>query len=83
MAFAKGHGKIEDHEYLPEVWFERDRACLSLRTPKGRCIFVLWDEDVHQAIEDGFMTTPCHPRPSDQQWQPHLVAYAREQGLIT
>lgn len=74
--------KIADHEYVASVWFERDRANVSLSTPEGREIFSLWDEAVGEAIEDGFLTTPRHPRPSEEQWQPHLVAYARDQGLI-
>ncbi len=74
--------KIADHEYVASVWFERDRANVSLSTPEGREIFSLWDEDVGEAVEDGFLTTPRHPRPSEEMWQPHLVAYARDQGLI-
>lgn len=74
--------KIADHEYVASVWFERDRLNVSLSTPDGREIFSLWDEDVHQAIEDGFLSTPRFPRPSETNWQPHLVAYARDQGLI-
>lgn len=78
MAFEK----VRDEDYVASVWFERDRSNVSLSTPKGRVIFDLWDDDVHQAIEDGFLTTPRHPRPSEAMWQPHLVAYAREGGLI-
>lgn len=74
--------KTADHEYVASVWLERDCAHFTLSTPKGREVFSLWDEDVAQAIEDGFLTTPRHPRPSEAQWQPHLVAYARDQGLI-
>lgn len=74
--------KIADHEYVVSVWFERDRSNISLSTPKGREIFSLWDDDVHQAIEDGFLPKPRYPRPSDAQWQPCAVEYARNQGLI-
>lgn len=74
--------KIADREYVASVWFERDRANVSLSTPEGREIFSLWDDDVHQAIEDGFLSTPRFPHPSETDWQPHLVAYACEQGLI-
>lgn len=74
--------KIADHEYVVSVWFERDRANVSLSTPKGREIFSLWDDDVRQAIEDGYLPTPRHPRPSDDMWQPCAVEYARNQGLI-
>lgn len=74
--------KIEDHEYVCSTWFERDRSCVTLSTPKGREVFCLYDDDVHQAIEDGYLTVPRHPWPSDDDWQPHAVAYAREKGLI-
>ena len=74
--------KIADHEYVASVWFERDRAHLSLSTPGGREIFSLWDDDVAEEIDSGYLTTPRHPRPSESDWQPHLVAYARERDLI-
>lgn len=71
-----------DSDYVCSVWFERDRANISLETPRGRVIFDLWDDDVHQAIEDGFLPTPGRPRPSTSDWQPCAVEYARSQGLI-
>lgn len=74
---------VRDDEYVAGTWFERDRKHVRLETPKGRCVFELWDDDVSQAIEDGFLTPPRRPRPSTNDWQPHLVAYAREKGLIT
>lgn len=80
--------KLRDEDYVANVWFERDRSNVSLSTPKGRVIFELWDDDVHQAIEDGFLQKPrlagisCRDRNSNSAWHPHLVAYAREQGLI-
>lgn len=80
--------KIADHEYVVSVWFERDRSNISLSTPKGREIFSLWDDDVHQAIEDGFLPKPRGPLMSSQAlnsekaWQPCAVEYARNQGLI-
>jgi hypothetical protein len=75
--------KIEDHEYVCIVWFERDRKNIRLETPNGREIFDLWDDAVDEAIEDGFLTTPRRLRPTDEaDWQPHAVAYARNAGLI-
>lgn len=78
--------KIADHEYVASVWFERDRANLSLSTPKGREIFSLWDDAVYEELESGYLTAPRMAsimRCSESDWQPHLVAYARERGLIT
>ena len=74
--------KLNDNDYVVSVWFERDRANVSLSTPRGRVIFDLWDDDVFQAIEDGFLPEPSHPRPTDAMWQPCAVAYAKSQGLI-
>lgn len=71
-----------DGDYVCSTWFERDRKHISLETPRGRKIFDLWDEDVDDAIESGFLTVPRHPRPSDTDWQPAAVSYARSFGLI-
>ena len=73
---------LRDSDYVCSTWFERDRQNITLSTPRGREIFSLWDDDVTQAIQDGFLTTPRRPRPSDSDWQPHAVAYAKEKGLI-
>lgn len=75
--------KLTDSDYVCSVWFERDRKHVRLETPKGRAVFELWDEAVDEAIEDGFLSTPRSSRPSDSDWQPHAVAYARERGLIS
>lgn len=87
MAIAKGSETIQDHAYVASVWFERDRANVSLSAPDGREIFSLWDDEVHEAIEDGFLRAPRLAMSSRTlndaaQWQPLLVDYAREQGLI-
>jgi len=80
--------KIEDGEYVCSAWFERDRSHLSLTTPKGRTVFELWDEQVQEAIEDGFLTAPTLARfnsataNSNSAWQPRAVEYARSRGLI-
>ncbi len=74
--------KTRASDYVCTVWFERDRSHVRLETSKGRTVFELWDDEVHQAIEDGFLTAPRVMRPSDQDWQPHAVAYAVTKGLI-
>lgn len=79
MALFKG---IADHEYECYAWFERDRKNLRLETPKGHVVFDLWDDEVSEAIQDGFLKAPRTPRPSSEDWQPCAVEYAREVGLI-
>lgn len=74
--------KTRASEYVCTVWFERDRANICLETPAGRTVFDIWDGDVFEAIRDGFLTAPRAPRPSEEDWQPHAVAYAIEMGLI-
>lgn len=67
-----------------DTWFERDRKHVSLTdAATDRVIFELWDEAVDEAIEDGFLTVPKYPRPTNAAWLPHLVEYAKSQGLIT
>ena len=63
------------------TWFERDRAFVGLYDGDVE-IFCLWDEAVGEAIQDGFLTTPRHPRPSDSDWLPCLIDYANSMGLI-
>ena len=65
-----------------DTWFERDRAMVSLEDDDGNEIFTLWDDEVAEAIEDGFLDTPRKPRPSNADWLPCLVQYAKDQGLI-
>jgi hypothetical protein len=44
-----------EQTYL-ETWFERDRAHVELRErDTDRTIIEWWDEDVYEAIEDGFL----------------------------
>jgi hypothetical protein len=71
-----------EQDYVPNVWFERDRMNVRLETPSGRVIFDLWDEDVSDAIDSGYLSTPRRPRPSELDWQPHLVSYAKKLGLL-
>ena len=69
-------------EYICHTWFERDRANIRLETPRGRVVFDLWDDEVTQAIKDGFLTVPRVPRPRDDDWQHHAVLYAAAMGLV-
>ena len=45
-------------------------------------IFDLWDEEVTDAVDSGYLMVPRVPRPDDADWQPHAVAYARDTGRI-
>lgn len=72
--------RLED--YLCTTWFERDRKNIRLETPGGRVVFDLWDEEVDEAIESGYLAAPRVLRPSDSDWQPAAVVYAIEMGLI-
>lgn len=65
------------------VWFERDRKHLALSRSDGSLVFELRDEQVEEAIEDGFLTSPRHPRPSDEDWREHLINYAHHYGLLS
>jgi hypothetical protein len=78
MLFAK----IPAAQYVCSTWFERDRRHIRLEALSGRVIFELWDDEVDQAIEDGFLTMPRRPRPSEADWHPHAVRYAVDCGLI-
>ena len=64
------------------TWFERDRQNVRLETPRGRVIFDLWDEEVTDAVDSGYLSVPRVPHPHDTDWQPHAVAYARDTGRI-
>lgn len=70
--------KLRDADYVVHTWFERDRAHVRLETPNGRSVFELWDEDVEQAIEDGFLRRPF----SGEGWHASAIGYARDMGLI-
>ena len=74
--------KIRLEDYVCTTWFERDRKNVRLETPQGRVVFDLWDEEVDEAIEDGFLAPPRVQRPTDKDWQPAAVQYALETGLI-
>lgn len=69
-------------DHICTTWFERDRSNVRLETPNGRVLFDLWDDDVTQAIDDGFLTPPRRPRPTDDDWQPSAVDYAVSIGVL-
>jgi hypothetical protein len=64
------------------TWFERDRRYISLGSAEQPTIFELWDDDVIEAVEDGYLPTPRVPRPTDDDWLPCAVAYAEAMNLI-
>ena len=61
-----------------ETWFERDRQHVSLETDcsllEDHTIVEWWDEDVTQAVEDGFL--------NPQDWHTSAYQYASERGLL-
>lgn len=38
------------------TWFERDRAHIRLQDECGDDVLELWDEEVQEAVEDGFLS---------------------------
>jgi hypothetical protein len=83
-SWQKFLGALEQDRFTASAWFERDRSHLGLRDNVLDCDVVsLWDEAVHEELQSGYLTAPSRPRPSDADWQPHLVAFAQERGLIT
>ncbi len=79
---AHQFAKTADHQYVCVTWFERDRQNVRLETPRGRVIFDLWDDDVTDAIDSGYLTVPRVPRATDADWQPHAAAFARDTGRL-
>lgn len=79
---------IADNEYIVSVWFERDRANISLSLPDGKVIFELWDEDVDEAITDGFLVPPRLASMSSaaandsEAWRSTVLDYARYYEMI-
>lgn len=57
-----------------DTWFERDRQHVDLRWKDGQTIVEWWDEDVTQAVEDGFLD----PR----DYHGSAIEYAWDAGLI-
>jgi len=61
---------------IANTWFERDRAYVGLEDEdSGKTIIEFWDEEVEQAIEDGFLN------PKD--YYNSLIEYALEMKLLT
>lgn len=57
------------------TWFERDRAHVELReSSSGNTIIEWWDEEVSEAIEDGFLS------PKDLHGSAYEYAFSR--GLL-
>lgn len=54
------------------TWFERDRASVVLNTLDGTTVIEWWDDDVHEAVQDGFL----NPR----DWHGSAVEYANQMG---
>ena len=79
---AHQFAKTADNQYVCVTWFERDRQNVRLETPRGRVIFDLWDDDVTDAIDSGYLTVPRVRRATDADWQPHAVAFARDTGRL-
>lgn len=67
--------KLEFEDTYLDTWFERDRAYVGLHNKKNdKVIIEWWDEDVAQAIEDGFLD------PKDLHYSAY--EYAKYLGLI-
>lgn len=73
---------LSEASLVCSTWFERDRKHVRLETEDGDEIFSLWDADVDDAIVSGFLAVPRTPRPNDEDWLPHAIAYAREAGMF-
>jgi hypothetical protein len=59
-----------------DTWFERDRAHVELRDKNTQeTLIEWWDEDVSEAVEDGFLD------PDD--WEGSAIDYARSLGVIS
>lgn len=57
------------------TWFERDRQHVELRDDDtDQTIIEWWDDDVTQAVDDGFLD----PR----DWEGSALAYARDMGVL-
>lgn len=70
--------------FTASTWFERDRKNLTLCDELTQTDIVeLWDEDVDQALEDGYLNRPTKTSGGDEDWVEPLLDYARSQGLMT
>jgi hypothetical protein len=63
-----------EREHHVETWFERDRQHVALYDSKDKKVVEWWDEDVSQAVEDGFL--------SARDWKGSAIRYAVDMGLM-
>ena len=75
---------INARRWTSGVWIERDRAQIGLTDElTGKGVFSLWDEDFYQALEDGLLSAPRLPNPSDSEWHRPALDYAESCGLMS
>lgn len=61
--------EIRFNDTALNTWFERDRAHVELLNRRtGKTIIEWWDDDVFEAIEDGFLD------PKDYHWSAYMYA---------
>lgn len=76
--------ELERQRFSPSAWFERDRSNLSLHDDVlDRDVISLWDDEVAQEIDGGFLRVPRGPRPSEREWLQPLLDLATDRSLIT
>ncbi len=74
---------VEQERFTANVWFERDRKNVNLTDGlTSRVLVCLWDGDVDDAIESGYLTPPGVPRARDSDWLEPLLQYANETGAL-
>ena len=73
---------IKDTEL--HTWFERDRKSIELRnTATQNTILEFWDEDVDEAVEDGFLTrSSFHRLPDNSKLHLEMYELASERGIL-
>ena len=74
---------LKEDRFSANVWFERDRKNLTLTDGlTSRDLVSLWDDQVDEAIESGYLTTPRGPRPNESDWLAPLIEYAEQTGAL-
>lgn len=64
-------------------WFERDRALVELRHAPTQETIMQWvDDEVTQALDDGFITGGRGPRPTDEAFRRSAYEYAESVGRL-
>jgi len=75
---------LRDDRFEAAAWFERGRKNLILTDNlTGEDILTLWDQEVDDAIEDGFLTPPRMIRPRSADWVGPLKEMALSKGLLS